>query len=485
MGLDQAPESSGQAATKPEKSTLRDNLPVETLAGSMDFTPRPTRVADMGAGAGTEAKQTNDANQYLYFSTSIYPQNDRSGGLLQQVSDKQVPERQAVQAPASARDALLQSAESKITDPRQRAQFKADLQAFEKRAQRDNINPAQVNQTFENINRLLNAPRDMVAPRERNTQLAREVMAQAARPMDIAQGNNNTCNVTTVENLIYTKEPGTAAKLVADVAITGSYTAQDGTRVSFDKNQIKPDTEAQNTKRRDGERSYATQLFNQTAVNLAYQKTNPNIRYEIQPPGGERLMDYSRTPPQQLRDCNGKIQHPNLTDNQIVGVYSTLTGKDGKDTYLAHQSAIDKDSSLLTPFASQQELGNKLAELKAQGKLPAIIAVNSAVEPFYTDGGGGSPRQFDGEHVVVIRDYQPGPSPKVAVDNQYGRNADHLDNRMMDLRSLYLGSLPTPEAIKHLQAEIAEERTRGRPDPKKVAELRRLQQFTQPRQCAE
>ncbi len=208
---------------------------------------------------------------------------------------------------------------------------------------------------------------DSVAPKDRMIQLAREVLAQGAKPTDIAQGTNNTCNVTTVENLIYTKEPGTAAKLVADVAITGSYTAKDGTRITFDKEQIKPDAEARNTTRKDGDRSYATQLFNQTAVNLEHQKANPNVRYEIQPPGGERLMDYSKKPPEQLRDCNGKIQHPNLTDNQIVGAFTTITGKDGKDIYLAHKSGMDKDSTLVTPFGSEKELGEKLAELKAQG----------------------------------------------------------------------------------------------------------------------
>ncbi len=492
MGLEQAPAKSEQGTSAPEGNHLREELPA-TLAGTLDFMPRPTKVADMGAGNGSTP--FNDS-QYLYFGANIYGQSVRRSDAIQEVADKQtVPG-----GPLSARETLLQSAESRITDPRQRAQFKADMRAFEVRAQKEGIDPTQVNQTYENINRLLNASaganrdgtnkagtnRDgTIAPRDRLTQLAREVMGQAARPTDIAQGQNNTCNVTTVENLLYTKEPGTAAKLVADVAITGGYTAKDGTRITFDKDQIKPDTEARNTTRIDGERSYATQLFNQTAVNLEYQKTNLNVRYEIQPPGGERLMDYSKNPPQQLRDCNGKIQHPNLTDNQIVGAYQSLTGKDGRDIYLAHKSSIDKDSSLLTAFESEKELGDKLAELKAQGKLPIIIAVNSAIEPFYTDGGRGNPRQYDGAHVVVVRDYQPGPPPKVAVDNQYARSADHLGNRMMDLKTLHLAAMETPEAIKYLQREIAEERARGIAQPRRQAELRRLQQFTPAPQCSE
>ncbi len=114
-----------------------------------------------------------------------------------------------------------------------------------------------------------------------------------------------------------------------------------------------------------------------------------------------------------------------------------------------------------------------------------IIAVNSAVEPFYSDSGRGNPHQYDGAHVVVVRDFQPGPPAKVAVDNQYGRKADYLGNRMMDLKTLHLASMDTPEAIKFLQQEVATERARGIQQPRRQAELRRLQQFTPSPQCSE
>ncbi len=55
MGLEQAPTKSEQGSSPPERSTLRDDLPVQTLAGSLDFTPRPTKVADMGVGSGSGA----------------------------------------------------------------------------------------------------------------------------------------------------------------------------------------------------------------------------------------------------------------------------------------------------------------------------------------------------------------------------------------------------------------------------------------------
>ena len=85
-----------------------------------------------------------------------------------------------------------------------------------------------MSKTFENVGRLFQLPRNGIVPQDRGAQLAREVMRHAANPCSIDQGDNQTCNVTTVENLIYSKQPGVAAKLIADVATTGSYTAVDG-----------------------------------------------------------------------------------------------------------------------------------------------------------------------------------------------------------------------------------------------------------------
>ncbi len=109
--------------------------------------------------------------------------------------------------------------------------------------------------------------------------------------------------------------------------------------------------------------------------------------------------------------------------------------------------------------------------------------MNNAVEPFYKDSGGGNPKGYSGEHVVVVRDINQGPPAKVAVDNQYKRESDHLGDRMMPLRSLYLATMPTDKAIEHLRHEIKDDHAHGRRDRAKEEELRRLQRFTPPREC--
>ena len=209
-----------------------------------------------------------------------------------------------------------------------------------------------------------------------------------------------------------------------------------------------------------GERTYATQLFNLTSVNLHYQKHRPSYRYEIHPTregvkGGERLMDYSKSPPERIKNCKGPLDQPYLDDDEIAGVLEIISGKSSKDMFLSHIDNTEEETSkLLTKYKSESEFQDKLLELKRQGKLPVILSVNTAVEPFYTDSGGGSPKQYEGEHVVVVRDIEPGPPAKVAVDNQMGPKGDHIGPKMMSLQTLYLASLPTKKAISHLEQQI-------------------------------
>lgn len=390
-----------------------------------------------------------------------------------------------------ARDQLLSSADKFIKNPDQRAQFKRDVASLEARGSSDKIDDKEVTKAFENINRLFTLPQKGSVPHDSGAQLAREVMRHAAKPSTIDQGDNHTCNVTTVENIVYSKQPGEAAKLVADVATTGSYTATDGTKVTIDRQSLQPDPEARLTERKNGERTYATQLFNVTSVNLHYQKNKPNIHYEIHPStkhtkGGERLMDHSKSPPERMRNCKGHLDQPYLDDDEIVGVYEMISGKSGNDIYLGHKDYTDpKTGKRLTTFTSEQELKDKLVELKRDGKLPILLSVNTAVQPFFDSAGGGSPKRYEGEHVIVVRDIEPGPPTKIAVDDQMGEKGDRLGAKMLSLENVYLASLPTPKAVEHLEKQIQDERKRGIRDARKAAELNRLKQFTPAKVCPE
>ncbi len=365
-------------------------------------------------------------------------------------------------------------AEAKIKDPAERAKFEADMARFEARARERGLSPEEVSKTYGEIGKLMEATTGAV-PENRRIQLAQQVMSQAADPRIIDQGDKNTCNVTAVEAMIYTTDPSKAANLVTQVALTGKYTDPEGHTVTIDKKSLQPDAQAKNHPPIDGERSFATQLFNVTAVNLAYQREGIKRQYQQERPdrsdpddAGERLYDTSKRPPKEI------AREPDLDDDQIVEAYRGITGRSTDTVMIDAANYVTGPGNKVDKVGTEADLNTKLAELKAQGKLPVIIGVNSAVEPFYSDSGGGAAGGSGGGHVVTVTDYNPGPPPTVAVDNQWGSNSDHRATNM-PVHDLWLSMQSEKDAPAELEKDVLAARAAGKPDTYKEFELLRLQ----------
>src|SRR5262249_8778136 len=145
--------------------------------------------------------------------------------------------------------------------------------------------------------------------------LAEQVLHDAANPHSIDQGQQMTCNVTSLENRAYTRNPSEAARVVVDMATKGKYVTN-GTpplEVVVEQASLKPHGESRVNPPADGARSYSGQIFQVTAVNMHYQKVHSigggDVRYEQHEPNpskkdnGERLIDYSDPRhPKVLRD---------------------------------------------------------------------------------------------------------------------------------------------------------------------------------------
>jgi hypothetical protein len=303
------------------------------------------------------------------------------------------------------RNRLNDLAERKITDPTELAKFRVDMARFEDRSkqlednyQKEGLSPAEatkkaheeIAKTYSQMSRLLEANDNPQIPLDskRRVEIAEQVMSQAATPTSIDQGQHRTCNVTVVEMRTYSRSPSEAAKLVADVATTGEYVTKNGTKVTLVPGDLAPHDEAKTNPPLDGGRSLASQLFQVTAVNISYQKENSDLRYrqrEKDPaaPGdtGERLVDYSTKPPQNVG------QRPALSDDQIVNIGNEITGKNEKDWFIDHSKYRGNNT---VKVDSEQDLQDKIAEAKAQGKLPVVIGVHTGNEPFLTDSGAGA-----------------------------------------------------------------------------------------------
>ncbi|MBI4533648.1 MAG: hypothetical protein HY711_06840, partial [Candidatus Melainabacteria bacterium] len=310
---------------------------------------------------------------------------------------------------------------------------------------------------------------------------------QAAHPNTIDQGLHHTCNVTATEVLIYSRHPSDAAKLVVDVATTGEYIAPDGTKVKPDINSIRPDKEAQKDSPEGRDRSYATQQFNVVAVNLSYAKHNPNIHYENHPVSfnerdrdtGERLVDYSKNPHEVLKDSKGHpIMSPRLDASRIVEVHNTIIGGSDKDVFLGASEVIGPGrqgaANEATRFSSEKELTDKLAELNRDNKLPTIIMVHTAMEPFWKEDYDGAAGGSGGWHVVTITDYEPGRPAKVAVDNQWGENVDHVGENKVNIHDLFLATKGPERALQQMQQEVAWNKAHHQVDTHRTLELLRL-----------
>ena len=181
------------------------------------------------------------------------------GDRLKVPGDKAADAKPEDQKLQEAKEKLTKQAEEKFKDdPIKLGQFKENMRSFEERAGRDNLSPTEIAKTYKEIDRLLEAKGDKPLKPEQRKDLAEQIMRHAANPTSIDQGAHSTCSMATVETRMYTRNPSDAARLVADVALTGQYVATDGRRV-----RINPGAhnESRNSTTNDGERSHASEIF--------------------------------------------------------------------------------------------------------------------------------------------------------------------------------------------------------------------------------
>lgn len=321
------------------------------------------------------------------------------------------------------------------------ASFNSAMRAFEGRAHRDELTTTEVAQTYKQIERLLEKKGHEPVEMKNRVLLAEQVMLQAAHPMSIDQGQHGTCNVTTVECRLYSRCPSVAAKLVADIATTGEFITHDGTHIRPLTSDLTPDKEARKqTPLGGGDRTYASQVFQITALNIYYgrktedpsgKKVNQgDIVYtqlrEGEKPGssddtGERVRDRAG---HTLKDGSGKkLLDGGLTPVVTQDVNYQITGSDEKIMLQSSIGRIGTDG--VAQVSSPEKLEMILRRNIEKKNLPLIVFVNCGQEPFATDSGMGSAvGKSDAWHFVNITGYNP-ETGDIYISNQYGDKKDH------------------------------------------------------------
>jgi hypothetical protein len=288
-------------------------------------------------------------------------------------------------------------------------------------------------------------------------------MFQAAYPHSIDQGFNGTCNVTTVEKRIFVRNPSEAARLIADVAETGRYVTRDGIEIDMSRvpGALSPDKESRTALAKtfstdesdvkiDNRRTYASQIFETTAVNIRwanssrYQgKAGDVVLYEkpFEPMGnstGERLFWYHVSPVGQLERTE-LDNSPNLWEWELTNIHNQITGGDDKQfvIYGPGRGADDKTGTAIQ-VRDAEELELHLLSLRNQQSFPAILTVHTGKPPFLdindpNAGGNG------GWHVINIQNIYRDADGKTYVEftNQWGAKTHHMSTKAVEIDVLF------------------------------------------------
>jgi hypothetical protein len=293
--------------------------------------------------------------------------------------------------------------------------------------------------------------------------LAEDVLHQVAYPTEITQGRHNTCNATTVETTTYTRHPSEAARLVEKVAIDAKYTANGppATTIEVPKENIEYHHHADD--KNGPVRSFASQIFQTTVINLYYIGRHSSIKYtQTDSDGstnntdsGERLTDYSTKPPKVLKSHNpGLAAYP----GHFMDIQAQITGETGE---LLTDRPADAERPAIKHIDSPEDLKHELEEAKKNGKFPITVEVNLKSEPFRSESGARPPW---GMHVVTICGYDdstPG-SPKIYIDNQWSPGLDRLKDHVkghepLSVQEMYQAMKP-PYEIDLQRANTLENR---------------------------
>ncbi|HEY9787536.1 MAG TPA: hypothetical protein V6D17_19265 [Candidatus Obscuribacterales bacterium] len=391
-----------------------------------------------------------------------------------------IPEYLSLDAPISSNDKgvisrLQELAESRL-ETEALAGFKTAMLAFEKRATEAGLPPSEIDATYVQIERLLSAREEAALGVAERARLSAQILHLAASPMHVNQGDHNTCGSAILEVKAYWRRPSVAAKLVADVALTGHFQTGNGLTIEVDPS---PHGTSKQERQADGQRSHASEIFQTAVIQLALRTRESEANKEglvvykqVEPAhandSGERVVDYSTDPPRET-------VFEGLYVPDVIRANDILFGTKGDATVLWYSPRRFAWQESSNTFNDEQDLLNKLRELKRANQLPVALYVHRGIDPLWTESPTSANGGRGGYHFITVTDVSSTPPPEVAVDSTWWLKADHPSDRPMDLRDLFFTTLPPKEAERRLRQEVMANNTRGKPDAAKEVALIRLE----------
>jgi len=316
----------------------------------------------------------------------------------------------------SERQSILRKADLFKFSPEEKAKVIADLARFEVRAEKRGFTPQQVKETYQAIGRFFTEDRSAKLPLDTRVQLAQQVLSLVATPTAVDQGHHNSCTAASLESNTYARNPKIAVNLVADIALTGQHKLNNGVTVRLSQTNLMPDDEAINHPPRDGDRGFASQLFQVTAVNTVYASQPGLIRWEYvqtrvneeqrKIDTGERLRPFGTIPTY--------YDSPALSVPKVAEMVSLVNGAPQPDILLAMYT----EKKNVNTYRNFEQFQQKLEVLHKDNNFPALLLVDTSAPPFNHRRGG--------YHLLNVLNYDP-KTRLVQVDNQWGLEKDMIE----------------------------------------------------------
>lgn len=368
---------------------------------------------------------------------------------------------------------LEEVAEKAITDPERRKAYLANLDRFEKAAKSRGLSEKEISEFHRQSSLLLAAKDDAPVKLQDRVKLAEQALKQAIDPTCIKQGFFKTCNVSTVEVNMYTREPSKVLKAVTEAALTGKFTTVDGKTVPLPPGTFTP---------RAGERTFASQIFQNVAINTYWNEATVGPDRKPYAPGtikykhdGAPAKDSDTGQRLVTTDPTGKEielgRSPHLGSHAYPEIYRRIAGKHPDTLSMIAAGKEEPDAKGVVKVDSPEKMHEKLAELSRKpGGFPIILRVHTSNEPFWTDSGagaaGGAGTKLDeakkaktvpgGWHVVTITGYDA-RTRTAKVDNTWSESTDHLGRPGgkpgIALDELYKAMKMQPDRLRELGYE--------------------------------
>jgi hypothetical protein len=340
------------------------------------------------------------------------------------------------------------------------SKFKNEVEEFEARASKDSLALSERAKLYKQVTRLIDAapPGQAVNPGW-NLLLAEQIIAHAAEPTKVDQGNHKTCGAAALESQMYTRDPSDAAKFVVDLYLTGRFQPIGSSKpLVLDQSLRLPDSEANRSETQSRVRNYSSQLFQCGAIAMEYEGYRQVKRYYQRLDAGSYLDEIVVG----TRSVKGKREtvtreFDGLYPSQVADMNQKITGKRNPLSIIERRDIHPFDG--LIHVGSEGELKDMLSKLKIAKRLPAIAFVDSEHEPFWTDARYGQAGSKGGGHLVCIDDYRERPPGVVSVNNQWGRECDHLN---VTVQEVYLSLIRKYDTVATLKNAVADNLREGR-----------------------